>query len=90
VEISDKDGHVARLTLDPKTHLPARLSYAAVSVTGTAPNVLEMYSDFRDVDGIKIPFKVSLTTGGQPYGDVTVADFRINTGLKPENLQKRP
>ncbi len=90
VEIGDKDGNVARLTLDPTTHLPARLSYEAVSVTGAAPNVQETYSDFREVGGIKIPFKISMTAGGTPYGDVTVADFRINTGLKLEDLQKRP
>jgi len=90
VEIGDKSGNVARLTLDPKTHLPARLSYDAVSVTGSAPNVQETYSDFHDVDGIKIPFKISLTAAGTPYGDLTVADFKTNTGLKPETLQKKP
>jgi hypothetical protein len=31
-----------------------------------------------------------MTNGGKPYGDLTVSDFRINTGLKPEDLQKRP
>jgi zinc protease len=90
VEIADKDGNVARLMLDPQTHLPARLSYTAVSVAGTPPNVQETYSDFRDVAGIKIPFKISMTNGGKPYGELTVSDFRINTGLKPEDLQKRP
>jgi zinc protease len=90
VEIGDKDGNVARLTFDPQTHLPARLSYAAVSVAGSPPNVQEIYSDFRDVDGLKIPFQVSMTNGGNPYGDLTVSDFRINTGLKLEDLQKRP
>jgi hypothetical protein len=90
VEIGDKDGNVARLTFDPQTHLPARLSYAAVSVAGSPPNVQETYADFHDVGGIKIPFKVSMTNGGKPYGDLTVSDFRINTGLKLEDLQKRP
>jgi hypothetical protein len=78
------------LTLDSKTHLPARLSYEAVSVTGSAPNVQEAYSDFREVDGIKIPFRTSVTTGGKPYGEATVVEYRINTGLKVETLQKRP
>jgi hypothetical protein len=31
-----------------------------------------------------------MTAGRTPYGDVTEADFRINTGLKLEDLQKRP
>jgi hypothetical protein len=90
VEINDQDGNIARLTLDEKTHLPARLSYDAVSMAGAPPNVQETYSDFHDVSGIQIPFKISMMTGGKPYGELTVADFRINTGLKPEDLQKRP
>jgi len=90
VEIGDKDGNIARLTLDPQTHLPARLSYAAVGVSGSPPNVQETYSDFRDIAGIQIPFKISMTTAGKPYGDMTISDFKINTGLMPEDLQKRP
>ena len=79
LEISDKSGNLARLTLDASTHLPARLSYDAVSVTGTAPNVQESYADFRDIGGLKIPYKISMMNGGKPYGDLTVSDFRINT-----------
>ncbi len=90
VEIADQDGNVARLTLDPQTHLPARLSYSAVSVSGPAPNLQETYSDFHDVGGIKVPFKISTTSGGEPYAQMTVADFKINTGLKLDQLQKRP
>ncbi len=90
VEISDKSGNVARLVFDPATHLPKTLSYDAISVTGTAPVVQETYSDFREVNGIQIPFKIAMTQNGQRYADVTVSDFKINTGLKMEDLQKRP
>ncbi len=90
VEISDKNGNVARMTFDPATHLPKTLSYDAVSVTGAAPVVQETFSDFRDVDGVKIPFKITMTQNGQQYADVVVTDFKINTGLKMEDLQKRP
>jgi hypothetical protein len=90
VEIFDKEGNRARLTLDPNTFMPRQLSYDAVSVTGPAPHVQETYSDFRDVDGIKIPFKISLMSGGMPIGDLTVTGVKINTGVKPDALQKRP
>jgi zinc protease len=90
IEISDRDGNVARLTLDATTHLPVRLSYDAVSVAGAPPTVQETFADFHDVGGIKIPFKISMTSGGKPYGQLTVSDYRINTGLKLEDLQKKP
>jgi predicted Zn-dependent peptidase len=89
LEISDKNGNVARLIVDPATHLPKTLSYDAVNVTGAAPVVQENYSDFREVNGIKIPFRINLTQNGRPYADATVSDFKINTGLKREDLQKR-
>jgi hypothetical protein len=89
LEISDKNGNVARLIVDPATHLPKTLSYDAVNVTGAAPVVQENYSDFREVNGIKIPFRINLTQNGRPYADAVVSDFKINTGLKREDLQKR-
>ena len=46
VEISDKNGYVARLTLDADTHLPKSLSYDAVSVAGRAADCREL-QDFE-------------------------------------------
>jgi zinc protease len=90
VEISDKNGNVARLIFDPATHLPKTLSYDAVSVNGAPPVVQETYSDFRDVNGVKVPFKIAMTQNGQRYADVAVSEFKINTGLTAAELQKRP
>ncbi len=90
VEISDKNGNVARLIFDPATHLPKTVSYEAISMTGAPPLVQETYSDFRDVSGIKIPFKIMFTQNGAPYADVVVSDFTINTSLTLAELQKRP
>ena len=90
VEISDKNGNVARLVFDAATHLPKSLSYDAVSVNGAPPLVQETYSDFRDVGGVKVPFKIAMTQNGQRYADVTVSEFKIDTGLTSAELQKRP
>lgn len=90
VEISDKSGNIARLLIDPETHLPKTLSYDAVAVAGAPPVVQETYSDFRDVNGLKIPFKIAMTQNGQPYASVTVSDFKIDTGATLEELRKRP
>ena len=90
IEISDKNGNVARMIFDPATHLPKSLSYDAVSVNGAPPVVQETYSDFRDVSGVKVPFKIAMTQNGQRYADVTVSEFKINTGLTAAELQKRP
>jgi hypothetical protein len=50
----------------------------------------ETWSDFREVAGIKVPFKITITEGGRKYADVTVTGFRVNSGLKLTDLDKRP
>ena len=90
VEISDANGNVARVIFDPATHLPKTVSYDAISVAGAPPIVQESYSDFHAISGIQVPFKIQLTQNGKPYAQVTVLDFKIDTGLKLEDLRKRP
>jgi zinc protease len=90
VEISDGNGNVARLIFDPATHFPKTLSYDAVSVAGAPPLVQESYSDFREVSGLQVPFKIVLTQNGKPYAQISVLDFKIDTGLRLEDMKKRP
>jgi hypothetical protein len=89
IEISDASGGVARVVLNPDG-LPASVLYNAVRMAGPRVAVEEDYSDFREVAGIKIPHAVRIVQGGQKFADVTVTDFRINTGLKVQDLGKRP
>ncbi len=52
--------------------------------------MVETYSDFRDVNGIRIPFKVSSNQGGRKYGDGVTTQIKLNQGLKIEEMRKRP
>ena len=89
VELSDGKGMHARLTLDPDTSLPKSLVYESVQAAGSSL-VTETYSDFRDVSGIKVPFRVAIAQGGRKFADVEVKECKLNTGLKPEELSARP
>ncbi len=90
LEISDADGQVAKVSFSAETGLPERVVYEAVHQTGPPVSVEDAYADFRDVGGLKIPFQVSITQGGQKFADVTVKEARINSGLKLDDLVKRP
>jgi len=90
IEFSDAAGQKALLRLDPDTGLPSRLSYESVHVSGPPMTVEETYGDFREVNGMKVPFRVSITQGGRKFAEVTVQEYRINTGLQPEELSARP
>jgi hypothetical protein len=42
------------------------------------------------VNGIKAPFKITITQDGHKFADVNITDLRLNTGLKLPELEKRP
>lgn len=89
VEISDKAGQRAQLVLDPKTGLPSKEIYEQAGMGHTA-KVEENLSDWRDVSGIKVPFQIAIVQGGRKATDITITDYKVNTGLKQEDLSKKP
>jgi zinc protease len=90
VEIVDPSGALATLGVDLDTGLPRSIHYESVPVVGPAQSVEDTFFDFREVAGVKVPFKIAIREGGQMFADVTVTDLRVNTGLKAQDLGKRP
>ena len=90
VRISDSQGESAEIEVDPKTGLPLSASFQAVQMGGAPADVTVTWSDWRDVSGLKLPFKAAISRGNQPGGDATVTDWKINSGLKTEDLAKQP
>ena len=90
VEISDGAGQVARMAFDSVTGLPQSITYKATPAAGPPIDVRTSYSDFRDVNGVKTPYRTTVEQGGRKFGDATVTEYKSNTGLKLEDLQKRP
>jgi zinc protease len=90
VEISDgAAGQVVRVVIDPATGLLESMLYEAPTANGAAP-VIERYSDYRDVGGVKFAFKVAVTLGGRKFQELTVKSLQLNTGLRVQDLEKRP
>jgi hypothetical protein len=42
------------------------------------------------VDGIKVPFKVTVMRGGRKFAEVAVTDCKISSGLRAVDLARRP
>jgi zinc protease len=89
VEISDGAGQIVKLVFDSGTGLLKNIVYDAPTANGPVP-VIETYSDYRDAGGMKLPFKVVFTLSGQRYQELTVKNIQFNTGLKIQDLEKRP
>ena len=90
VQISDTTGQVTSVEFDPRTHLPKRVAYDTQQAAGAPIYSEDLYEDFRDVGGIQVPFKITINQGGRRFSLVVVKDYKINTGLKPLEIARRP
>lgn len=89
VEISEA-GDTVRIDFDPTTNLPLKMQYQSAGM-GTGPaEVVESYSDWKEVDGVKFPMHTVIEQAGQKFADVTVRDLKINSSLSREELSKKP
>ena len=89
VDISSKDGQSARLTVDEKSGLPAKLGYQQGAGEG-GNAVEEIFSDWRDVNGIHLPYQWTIMQGDKKFAALTVQDYKINSGLTADVLGKKP
>ena len=89
LEISSKDGESVRMTVDQKTGVPEKLAYKQSPAEGGS-DVEETFSDWRDVDGVRLPFQWSILQGGKKFAGATVQDYKINSGLTADTLGQKP
>jgi hypothetical protein len=84
LDIIDNSGNAVRLVVDENTGLPVKTSYA-----GPQGTIEEVWTDLRTVDGMKVPFKITILQSGRKFADVTIQDYKVNTGATQAELSKR-
>jgi hypothetical protein len=52
--------------------------------------VEEVYDEWMEVDGIRAPKRIRINRGGARFGETRVQELKLNSGLKVEELSKRP
>jgi hypothetical protein len=84
----------ARLFIDRQTHLPLLLTWQAPAGAGRpggpAPPVVEQrmfFADYRDVEGLKLPFRIRRAAGADTTEETTFDRFRINARVDPRRFQ---
>jgi len=87
VEISSADGQSTKLVIDAATGLPAKQIYRMQSPAGMA-DVENIYKDWREVGGIKLPFLTEIHQAGKKVSEAKVETATANSGVKEEDILK--
>lgn len=76
-----------RLLIDPVNGLVLGERYA-VHLPGGMVDAEERYSDYRDVDGVMVPFTTTLRRGGSVVAERKLKTVRFNVSIPPETFVK--
>ena len=92
VRITDQenDGNATDLTLDPTTGLALKEAGVSLADPNRPTTTETLYADWVTVDGIKFRRRFSKIHAGVHVADATVEGIRINTGLDPAVLSRKP
>jgi hypothetical protein len=83
-----KEQHEIRVFLDTESHLIAKLAFKAVTPQGEG-DVEVVVSDYRDVSGVQIPWRIIGFQNGQQYLELSVTGYELNGNVDPA-LFERP
>jgi zinc protease len=90
LDISDGQGNKVRLFIDEKTGMPAKIEYASENMGGPPSTIDEVFDAFEIINGVKVPKHMTVLQNGRKYADLVVQSVKLNSGLKPEELSRKP
>jgi hypothetical protein len=76
-----------RVYVDPQNSIVVKRVSRGRTMQGLA-DLEELLSDYRDVDGVKIPFKVETYADGKRQSLTTISSVKINSGVKDDVFKK--
>lgn len=76
-----------KLYFDPQSKLMVGAKYTAMTLQGPA-ETLELWSDFRPVNGAQFPFKQINWRNGQKEAEISVTEVKVNTSPAPALFKK--
>lgn len=86
IQISPKDGRSFKLYLDSETNQPLKTVFDSMSADGPVKTE-QTFSDYRDVSGLKLPFRSAASHNGLKAQDSTVDEILINPTLDESQFE---
>jgi hypothetical protein len=81
------DGAHVRWYVDPQTGHILRTSAQTMGMGGPAEQVVD-YSEWKEVEGMNLPFKLKIKQGGNDSGSEDIQELQINPAVDPKLFEK--
>lgn len=88
LQIKNETRDFFNLYIDAKTHLIYKKTYRGAAEAGLA-TLEEIYSDYRQVEGVRIPHHTVVRANGRPFIEADVLEVRINGDLDREFFYRK-
>ena len=86
--VQQPSGEMLKLFISSETHYIVKIAYRE-SAQGTTVNRETVMDDYRDVDGVKVPYHVVQNVNGQLFSESRVTNVMLNAELD-ESLFQEP
>lgn len=88
LEVTGPGNFSVRFVVQQDTHLPVMLMWQQPAPGQPAPAEYRMYyADFRDVNGVKWPFRIRRAVAGQTIEETTFDRIRLNTKIDARKFE---
>jgi hypothetical protein len=88
LDVAGPGNFAARLVVQQDTHLPVMLMWQQPAPGQASPAEYRLYyADFRDVNGVKWPFRIRRAVGGQTIEETTFDRIRINAKIDAKKFE---
>ena len=81
------DGAQVRWYVDPQTGHILRTSAQTMGMGGPSEQVVD-YSEWKEVEGMNLPFKLKIKQGGNDSGSQDIQELQINPAVDPKLFEK--
>jgi hypothetical protein len=90
IDVSGPGGFAARVFIGQRDHLPLMVSWRPPAAPPDAPDNRLYFADYRDVNGLKLPYRIRRASGATTTEETTIDRYRVNAKIDPRKFEVKP
>lgn len=87
LDVKGPDGFAVRYFINQDSHLPVMLTWAPPPRPAAPVEFRLYFADYRDVNGLMLPFRLRRATGPDTTEETTVDRYRLNVKIDPRTFE---